>query len=410
MRLITIPADKYEDYRLDVIFDGYKWDPQYLDNNTIAKHALVITREEHEELMALTRKLDKETVLAEQILYNNKALTGPLALPKGVRNQLWKTMNYEADKHIRLMRYDFHPTLEGKWALSEVNSDVPGGFAEASLMPKIALKFLGDSNLTCVDFSEVLVDAASKKVKPEGTIAFIHCTSYSDDRQVMQFLGDRLVKKGFKAIYAAADHLKFEDNEAVSVLTGNEGKVDAIIRFTPIEWLINMKPRRQKNWNGYFRTTTPSCNHPVAVLAQTKRFPLVWDLLEEVDSDLSMSTWRELLPETLEVKDVKNRKDKESFIFKPVYGRVGEGISIKEACREDEYTKILKDVKRNKNKYLAQKKFISKPLTCDEGENYHVCIGAYCVDGGAAGYYARASKKPRIDSGAADIPVLIEES
>ena len=50
MRLVSIPKDKYDDYRLDLIFDCYKWDPQFLDNNTVAKYALVITKEEHEEL------------------------------------------------------------------------------------------------------------------------------------------------------------------------------------------------------------------------------------------------------------------------------------------------------------------------------------------------------------------------
>ena len=418
MRLLSIPADKYEDYRLDVIFDGYKWDPQYLDNNTIAKHALVITRQEHEELAALAQKLDKETTGAELMLYQNKELAKPLKLPQNICNQLWKTSNYEPGNHIRLMRYDFHPTLEGKWALSEVNSDVPGGLAEASLMPKIVAELFGSdsggktggNSYSFVDFSEIFTKAVSKKVKAEGTIAFIHCTSYSDDRQVMQFLGDRLTGVGFKAIYAAADHLRFEDNEAVSILAGSEGKIDAIIRFTPLEWLIKMKPRRSKSWHGFFRTVTPSCNHPVAMLAQTKRFPLVWDALIDIDSSLSMSTWREFLPETLEVGDIKGRADRDDFIFKPVYGRVGENISIKEACIDDEYKKIIKDVKLHKRKYLAQKRFNSMPLLSDEGQQYHVCIGAYCVEGMFAGFYARAGEKPRIDSSAADIPVLIDDS
>ena len=60
--------------------------------------------------------------------------------------------------------------------------------------------------------------------------------------------------------------------------------------------------------------------------------------------------------------------------------------------------------------YLAQKKFNSKPLISDEGEEFHVCLGSYTVDGKHAGYYARISKTPRIDSNAADIPVLIEGS
>ena len=70
--------------------------------------------------------------------------------------------------------------------------------------------------------------------------------------------------------------------------------------------------------------------------------------------------------------------------------------------------KILKDVKKHPKKYLAQKRFYSKPLVSDEGESFHVCIGSYGVEDNHAGYYARVSKTPRIDSYAADIPVLIE--
>ena len=118
-----------------------------------------------------------------------------------------------------------------------------------------------------------------------------------------------------------------------------------------------------------------------------------------------MSTWRELLPDTLEVKDAKG---KEGYIYKPACGRVGEKISIKEACEGDEYKKIIADVKRHPKKYLAQKRFNSKPLTGENGEEFHVCLGSYTVDGKHAGYYARISETPRIDSNAADIPVLIE--
>ena len=127
-----------------------------------------------------------------------------------------------------------------------------------------------------------------------------------------------------------------------------------------------MKLRR---WDGYFNINTISCNHPISIYAQSKRFPLVWNDLEK--NNIKMTSWKKLLPETLEVK--KARK-KEGFIFKPVFGRVGEKISIKEACKGDEYKKIIKDVKRHPKKYLAQKKFISLPLDGENGEKYHVCI------------------------------------
>lgn len=400
MRLVAIPENKYEDYRLNLMFDCYKWDPQFLDNNTIAKYALVITEKEHEEIKQITEAIDKETIEAENYLNNNLEKAKKLALPKNIYSELKKMSNYEKDKHVRLMRYDFHPTVENKWAVSEVNSDVPGGFAEASLMPQEAINVIGNKDLSFINFGDIISGAIKSKITKGGTVFFVHCTCYSDDRQVMQFLGDKLEKEGYKIIYGAADHLRFKENEAYSILDGNECKIDAIFRFTPLEWLKDMKP---KFWDGYFSTVTVSCNHPVAIFAQTKRFPLIWDELEK--EGINLTNWRKYLPETIEVSKVK---DRDGFIFKPACGRVGEKISIKEACDDEEYKDILKDVKKHPKEYLAQKKFISKPLKGIDDKEYHVCLGSYTVDGSHAGYYARISNLPRIDSNAADIPVLIE--
>jgi glutathionylspermidine synthase len=344
--------------------------------------------------------LDYETRAAEVFLNGHLDAAKALELPKKFYKEVRSMTNYNPEKHIRLMRYDFHPVDDHKWAVSEVNSDVPGGFAEASLMPRAAMDVIGESEYWYKNFGEILVQTIVEKVPANGRIMLVHCTCYSDDRQVMQFLGDTLKKQGFQIIYAAADHLRFENAKAISILDGNEGEIDAIIRFSPLEWIGEMKTKR---WKGYFDTTTVSCNHPIAIFAQTKRFPLVWNILEQ--NGIAMSTWRELLPETLEVREAKG---KEGYIYKPAYGRVGEKISIKEACKGDEYKKIMADVKRHPKKYLAQKRFNSRPLAGVEGEAFHVCLGSYAVDGKHAGFYARISETPRIDSSAADIPVLIE--
>ena len=118
----------------------------------------------------------------------------------------------------------------------------------------------------------------------------------------------------------------------------------------------------------------------------------------------------ELYGEGYHIFSVEVAKEEDEYIYKPACGRVGEKISIKEACEEDEYKSILKDVKRHSNKYLAQKKFHSKPLKSPDGKYFHVCIGSYTVEGKQAGFYARISEKPRIDSNAADIPVIIERN
>ena len=133
MKLVTIPD--YENYRIDAMFDCYKWDPQFLDSNTISKHALVLTKQEARSLARLTELLDQETRDAELFLNTHLSLAKKLRLPKKLLPELKRMKNYDPKRHIRLTRYDFHPTKEGEWAISEVNSDVPGGFAEASLLP-----------------------------------------------------------------------------------------------------------------------------------------------------------------------------------------------------------------------------------------------------------------------------------
>ena len=401
MKLVSIPEEKYYEYRLNAMFDCYKWDPQFEDNNTLAKHVLVISKEEHEKIKEYTENLDKEIIEAENYLKDHLELIKSLSVNRKIKSELHRMKNYEPEKHIRLMRYDFHPIVDGDFAVSEVNSDVPGGFAEATLLPELAKKTIKKNDYYTIKFGEILADAISKKVKKNGTIMMVHCTCYSDDRQVMQYLGDKLSSMGYKILYGAADHITFKDGEAYSILSGNQIQIDGIFRFTPLEWLYDIKPKR---WEGYFDTITPSCNHPIAIFFQTKKFPLIFKSLE--DKGFRFDTWKKLMPETLTVKAAKG---KDGFIYKPAYGRVGERISIKEACKPDEYKRIIRDVMLHPNRYIAQKKFISREIESDNGEKFHVCLGSYTVEGKPAGYYARVSKTPRIDSNAADIPVLIEE-
>ncbi len=401
MKLIKIPEDKYHEYRLQAMFHCYKWDPQFCDNNTLAKYVLVLSKEEDEQITKLTKDLDVETRLAEEYLNKHIKIAKKLSLPKKIFKKISSMQYYDSTKNIRLMRYDFHLDINNRWFVTEVNSDVPGGFAESSLLPEIARKIINMPELKYISFGEKMVEAINKKLNKVGNIMLVHCTCFSDDRQVMQYMGDRLKMEGYNIIYGAADHISFKNGQAYCILDNNKEKIDLIFRFTPLEWLVQMKPRK---WDGYFDTVTCSCNHPIAIYAQSKRFPFVWDDLEK--AHISMKIWKSMLPETLEV----NMKGiEQGFIYKPVYGRVGEKISIKEACKENEYSKIIRDVKKYPNHYIMQKKFDSFPVVGEGGETYHICLGSYTIDGEHAGYYARMSEYPRIDSYAADIPVLIEK-
>ena len=397
IKLAAVDDSKYSDYRYDVILNAYKWDPQVEDSNTVSRHAVLLSQQTAEDLAHMAEQLSAETMKTEELLVKNpEAYAKELGISRSLKKALRGLEGYNSDSHVRLMRFDFHPSETG-WAVSEVNSDVPGGFAEASVLPQIACRYL-EGCVPGVDFSSVFTDALSSKIKKDGSIALVHATSYSDDRQVMQFIGDRLVQRGFRAVYAGPDHLRWQNRKAVSVLEGHEGDIDGIIRFFPLEWLANLQKRT--GWQGYFSTITPSCNFPVSVFAQSKRLPLVWDRL-----GAEIPYWKSLLPETVkpELIDPEDR----DWIYKPAFGRVGEGVSVWDAVSSKELEDIRKSVKKNPEEWTAQRMFKSRALSSQRGGSYHLCIGVFTVNTEFAGFYGRISPTRRIDSKAEDIPVLI---
>ena len=395
--LAQIPDECYHDYRHQVIFNAYKWDPQVEDHNTVAKHVAIIDAAVARKLEAWAQQLAFETMELENALMKRPDLAKKLGLSSAVRKAAKQLDGYAPGEHVRLMRFDFHPTATG-WAISEVNSDVPGGLAEASVLPKIAQKYFPDCK-PGADVAQHILHAFQKRIDPGARIALIHATSYSDDRQVMQFLGDYLEKNGYRALYAAPDHISWEQKQAVSIIRGEEGPVDALVRFFPLEWLANL-PKRT-GWRGYYDTKTLSCNHPVSIFAQSKRLPLVWDEL-----GVDLTAWKQLLPETRAADAGKLEAD---WIYKPALGRVGEGISIKEAVTEKELAAIRKSVKRHPNDWIAQRRFESRPIAGADETDYHMCIGVFTVDAKAAGFYGRISRFPRIDARAKDIALLVRE-
>ena len=403
MALIPITMDKYNDFRLDAIFSACKWDPCVADNNTLSNYVLVLDKSDAEYLEKATEELSYETIEAENFLKYNNHLAKDLCLPRYITKHLNKLACYNPKEHVRLMRFDFHPTTEG-YKISEVNSDVPAGFAEASRLNELGLKYLEDQNLgTPRNFGNELIVAIKKHVKSGESIACIHCTAYSDDRQVVQYIGDRLQENLFNSVFIGADCIEFRDKKAFSILKGNETKLGGMVRVFPIEWLKDL-PKCYR-WTDYFTTTTMCCNHAVAIYTQTKRFPLVWDKLEK--HGLRFDMWRKLLPNTYDPKDVNLKTSTKEYIIKPALGRVGEDVTIEGTMPQKNIDSIKKLSRRYPKHYIAQEKFKSVPVLADNGIRYHICIGAFSVNGKFAGLYGRLSLSPRMDRNAIDAAVVI---
>jgi glutathionylspermidine synthase len=356
--------------------------------------------------------LTAELYEIEDRLLADLRLCKPMYLDSGLLREFRKTSRvYNREKQVRLMRYDFHPVTDFSsggqsplsWALSEVNSDVPCGFAESDLLSDLAAEFFpGYRSSTSI--AEKLYDSFRNKLQCER-IAYVHATSYSDDRQVLQYLHDYFRDRGIQGFFAAPDHIRWSGGKAYFNDISDFCEIGGIIRSFPAEWLHMF---RRKCRSGYFDTDIVQCNHPAAVLTQSKRLPLVWDSLRRFGTELPM--WRKLLPETVH-PDVKLHGGNDGeWLYKLAMSRVGDGISMKGAISVKEEAAIAKAVKRFPKDWVAQRKFISRPLSYEDGEvqdNLHLCLGVFVVDGKAAGFYGRTSTYNLIDSCAADIPILV---
>jgi glutathionylspermidine synthase len=395
----TGPLDPAAHARLRrrAIFECCKWDPQVEDVSTVAPFPLMLRREAWDEIALLSETLAAEALAAEAELARRPELHRALGLPLPVRRALREVRRLGPTPGIaRVLRFDFHWTTAG-WKISEANTDVPGGFNEGSGFARLlAPSFPGSE--PAGDPAGRLAEAVA--AAPGAAIALVHATAYTDDRQVMTFLARELAARGRRALLVAPDHLRWQDGRARIESRWFDGEPGVLVRFFPAEWLPNLP--RTSGWRHFFRGgRTPVSNPATALLTQSKRFPLVWDRLET-----PLPTWRRLLPETRDPRDVRWRKDGD-WVLKPSLGRVGDGIGLAGATPEKEWKQIRRAVRFGPRWWAAQRRFEAVPMAVD-GEAFYPCIGVYTIGGRAAGAYGRVARRPIINHLAQDAAVLIE--
>jgi glutathionylspermidine synthase len=383
--------------RRRMIFDHCKWDPQVEDVSVLAPFPLVIEEPTWHELATLAESLAAETLAAEEELVHRQDLLPELALPRAFLREV-RRLRSPLPQSPRVMRFDFHPTRDG-WQISEVNSDVPGGFIESSAFPDLIADHLGGELRVTGDPASALCDAVAHSVPSGGTVGLVHATAYTDDRQVMVFLSRALQARGLRTCLISPDHLCWRDGNAAIHSGFHEGDADALIRFFPAEWLPNLPSRSQ--WPMLLtggRTTL--MNPGTALLTQSKRFPLVWDRMRT-----PLPWWRRLLPETRDPRDTNWRRD-DGWVVKPVLGRVGDGIGIFGVTPQREWRAIRRGVRWFPRHWVAQKRFQALPIDGPDGQVFP-CFGVYTVGGRAAGVYGRIASAPLINHLARDVAVLV---
>ena len=377
------------------VFECCKWDIQSEDHCVLVDFPLLIQEGEWQHIARLAEHLSVEAISAERELLNRPELHKLLGLPRDVYRHLRRSGLPSAEA-ARVMRFDFHYTRAG-WKISEVNSDVPGGFIEASGFTRLmAARYPGTRPPP--DPAEMYAEAVFKRVGPKALIAMVHATAYSDDRQVMQYLAQRIHARGPRVLMTSPAHISWERGRAAISSAFGSGPLDLLIRFSPAEWLPMMGSARSA---AYFKQSQiPISNPAAAILAQSKRFPLSWPLLSA-----RLPTWNSLLPESRCPSDISPREYRD-WVIKPALGRVGEDVALAGATSDQNLARIYRMARWRSRGWVAQQRFEIVPAKGDRGI-FYPCIGVFTVDGRAAGGYGRIARSPLIDHNAQDIAVLI---
>jgi glutathionylspermidine synthase len=392
----SLDRQVFEGIRRRAVLEGCKWDPQVGDVSTLAEFPLFLSRRSWDELATLAERLTSEALAAEgEVLHRPDLLKG-LGLPRRIRAAL-RGDGPPSPAAARAMRFDFHPTTDG-WRISEVNSDVPGGFTEGSFFTELIAANVGGARPAAVPITP-WADAIARAAGQRGRVGLLSAPGFMEDHQIVAYLAEQLRARGCETHITNPRQLTWRNGEAHLAAAWYEGRLDAVVRFYQGEWLASLSPA---HWTGLFRGgRTPIANPGAAVIPESKRFPLVWEHLRT-----PMPTWRSLLPESRDPRDAPWSSD-DGWLVKSAMSNTGDTVSMRDSMSAREWRRVFWSVTLCPWGWIAQRRFESRPIDTPRGA-MHACLGVYTIDGVAAGAYARLSQKPVIDYEAVDCALLVE--
>ena len=393
----AISASEFAILRRHALLDGCKWDPQVGDIDTLSPFPLVMKSSAWKQLAFKAEQLTAEAIAAEEEISQRPELLKFLGFPNPLRKILAERTPLTPAAG-RVIRFDFHRTADG-WRISEANSDVPGGFSEASYFTELMAQHF-PSLRPAGNPGEIWSEALAGAAGFPGAVALLSSPGYMEDHQVIAFLAAQLRKRGCLTCLAKPEQIRWRDGMAY-LDAWHQGPLDVILKFYQAEWLSRL-PEECGCRNLFRGGKTPVANPALAVISESKRFPLIWDKLST-----PMALWQSLLPETHDPREVPWSRD-DGWLVKTAMCNTGDTVSIRELMSSAGWLRTRLAVLLSPSNWVAQRRFESVPIATPAGPR-HVCVGIYTVNGRAAGAYTRLSKKPVIDFSAADAALLLED-
>jgi hypothetical protein len=393
-----LDAAAFARLRQRMILDGCKWDPQVGDMGTLAPFPLIMKAAAWREIAGLAELLSVEALAAEEEILRRPELLPELGFPARLVEVLLDETPLTPTPG-RIMRFDFHLTTYG-WRISEVNSDVPGGFSEGSLLPALMAEQFPHLR-PAGDPADAWTSALAASAGPGGRIALLSAPGYMEDHQVISFLAAKLHEHGCLALLAKPEQVSWDDGRAHLATSGRPLPLDVVVKFYQAEWLSRLS--HKLSWKFFFRGgKTPVANSALAVISESKRFPLVWDRLST-----PLPTWRALLPETRPLRSAPWSTG-EGWLLKTAMCNNGDTVRSRSSVSPRDWLWTRLDAALRPGQWLAQRRFESVPLATPVGPR-HTCIGVFTVNCKTAGSYIRMSPRPLIDYAAVDAAMLLDD-
>jgi glutathionylspermidine synthase len=376
--------------------DHCKWDPQVGDQATLAPYPIFIGEAAWTEVADSALALASEALAAERELLQRTELHRPLGLPGSLRRAFSRaTESAESPSFARTMRFDFHFTRDG-WRVSEVNSDVPGGFAEAEGFAGLMARYFPNSRVAGRPAS-LWADRVAATLASEGTVALLSAPGYMEDAQVVAYLASLLRARGFSTRLIGPAELGWASGRAF--LSHSNTPLAAIVRFYQLEWLSRLA--LESGWQYFlFGGVTPVGNAGRAALTESKRFPLIWPYLRA-----KLTNFSRLMPEAREPREAA-LSEPDSWVLKAGYSNCGDSVVAREWVSRSRWRSVWAGALLNPRAWVAQRRFDVLPIDTPAGPLTH-CLGVYVIDGQVAGAYLRLSKKGFVDSTAVDAALLV---
>ena len=388
-----LPADAMSRIERTLQVRHFKWDTQVGDQRVLSPQPLLISETEWNWICTQAEQAAQEISHIEQEVAGNKDLQTRIGLPHAFRNLLAS----QASCDLRVLRFDFHPTEAG-WIVSEVNSDVPGGFTEASHLPR-----LYEAHQAGLVRPTSPLHAWGKMMESElgkAHVALLYAPGYLEDQQVALALSRELNDRELvPCLLQSPESLLWTDGHA-HLRSNARIRFAAVVRFYQAEWLSQL-PRRA-GWESLFRpnNSTTVVNPALSVISESKRLPLIFPFLTSTSA-----VCRALFASCLDPRDLSLGMQ-EKWVLKAAYANTGDHVYLGSEIHSSVWKKLLRVAQKHPEQWVVQERFETISLSSSLG-SVKPCVGVFVIGGRAAGAYVRLSHTQITDAYALEAPLFI---